>query len=231
MRPVLGIARAGWPIVAAFLLAAAGLWAILVWWLGAWGAVPGAVVTAVTLWCVWFFRDPDRRGPADADAIVSPADGVVCHVGRVAPPAEYGVDRAAAGGMTRVSVFMNIFNVHVNRAPASGRVTRVVYRPGRFFNASLDKASAHNERCALVLELADGRPMIVVQIAGLVARRIVCRAGANADLARGERFGMIRFGSRVEVYLPPGAAPSVGVGDRVLAGETVIARGAQGSGA
>ncbi|MFM9996581.1 MAG: phosphatidylserine decarboxylase family protein [Phycisphaerales bacterium] len=230
MRPVLGIARAGSPIVAAFVLVTAGLWAVLLWWLGAWGAIPGAVVSAVTLWCIWFFRDPERRGPPDADAILSPADGVVCHVGRVPPPVEYGVDPGAAGQMTRVSVFMNVFNVHVNRAPSVGRITRVVYRAGRFFNASLDKASEHNERCALVMERADGSPMVVVQIAGLVARRIVCRAGEGAVLARGERFGMIRFGSRVEVYLPPGAAPAVGVGDRVRAGETVIACGVAAGG-
>ncbi len=207
MRPVLGIARDGWPIIGAFVLGAAGVWAASLGLLGWWGSLVGALATIVAAWCIWFFRDPERT-PAEggAGAVISPADGVVCSVG------------------TRVSVFMNIFDVHVNRAPVAARVAQVEYTPGRFFNASLDKASEHNERCALLLELDDGRTMKVVQIAGLVARRIVCRVREGARLAAGERFGMIRFGSRVDVYLPGGMSPVVRVGDRVRAGETVIAR-------
>lgn len=221
MRPIVGLARAGLPILGAFVAVAAFVWIVAVWAAGAWGALPGSAATALALWCLWFFRDPERRADVDPRAILSPADGVVCAIGDAGPPAIGGGD---CGSATRVSVFMNVFDVHVNRSPAAGRVVAVEHRAGRFFNASLDKASEHNERCAATLELADGRRMAVVQIAGLVARRIVCRARPGDELARGERFGMIRFGSRVDTYLPRGFAPAVRVGERVRAGETVIAR-------
>lgn len=218
--PVLGVARQGWPIIGAFVLGAAGVWAAGLALAGWWGVLPGVLAVVVALWCVWFFRDPERRPPAEPGVLVSAADGVVCSVG----PAEFPGELGLSGRGTRLSVFMNIFNVHVNRSPAAARVVDAVYTPGRFFNASLDKASEHNERCGVVLELADGRRLTVIQIAGLVARRIVCGVRTGSLLSAGERFGLIRFGSRVDVYLPAGFDPCVRVGDRVRAGETVIAR-------
>ncbi len=216
------IAHEGWPIVAAFVLAAGvltgGAWALL-------GSPAGPLVGSVTgllaMWAVWFFRDPARTAPAGAGVVVSPADGVCCHAGPAQPPAELGLDSATT--WTRVSVFMNVFNVHVNRAPVGGEVERVEYRPGKFFNASFDKASEHNERCGMVIRTPEGERVGCVQIAGLVARRIVCRVGPGALLRTGERYGLIRFGSRVDVYLPEGAEARARVGQRMVAGETVIA--------
>jgi phosphatidylserine decarboxylase len=152
--------------------------------------------------------------------VVSPADGIVSQIVPAVPPPELGMGDAA---LTRISVFMSVFNVHVNRAPAAGRVATIAYRPGRFINASLDKASEENERNGLVIELADGRRIAVVQIAGLVARRILCFVRPGQMLREGERFGLIRFGSRLDVYLPAGVAPLVVVGQTAIAGETVIA--------
>ncbi|WP_306752184.1 phosphatidylserine decarboxylase [Paracoccus actinidiae] len=174
----------------------------------------------LTVWCYYFFRDPRRAVPQGEGLIVSPADGVVSLIEPAIPPAELGMEPVA---LTRVSVFMSVFNCHVNRAPVAGRVLAVAYRPGKFFNASLDKASADNERNGLCLELADGRQLAVVQIAGLVARRILCWTKQGQTLRTGERFGLIRFGSRLDVYLPPGVAPLVAVGQTMVAGETVIA--------
>lgn len=221
------IAREGWPIIAAFMLISAALSTAALAWLGPWGWIITAAALVLTLWCVWFFRDPHRRIPLTDQGlptIVSPADGVICDIRRIAPPTDLGVDPATAANMTRISVFMNVFNVHVNRAPIRSTVERIAYRPGRFFNASLDKASEHNERCALLLRLDDGRPLACIQIAGLVARRIVCRVREGARLATGQRFGLIRFGSRVDVYLPPGLQPLVQRGQRSVAGETILAR-------
>ncbi len=203
-------------------LAASLVGAWLAWTLSLAGLV-------VVVWAVWFFRDPARRVPTAPGLFVSPADGVVSAVAQVElPPEVREVAPAppAAPRRTRISVFMNIFNVHVNRAPEAGVVERIAYTPGRFFNASLDKASEFNERCALVLRTPAGERVVFVQIAGLVARRIVCRVNEGAALARGERFGLIRFGSRVDIYLPDGATPAVQVGQRVTAGETVLARSA-----
>ena len=180
----------------------------------------GAVGLVLTIWCYYFFRDPPRVTPTREGLVVSPADGVVSMITPATPPAELGL---GAEPRTRVSVFMNVFDCHVNRTPAGGRVTRVAYHPGRFLNASLDKASEDNERNGLVIELADGRTLAVVQIAGLVARRIVCFVAEGALLRTGERFGLIRFGSRLDVYLPDGVAPLVAVGQAAVAGETVIA--------
>lgn len=174
----------------------------------------------LTIWCYYFFRDPKRVVPVDDNLVVSPADGIVSLIEPAVPPAELGLgDRP----LTRVSVFMNVFNCHVNRMPASGRITAVAYRPGKFFNASLDKASIDNERNGLTIELPDGRALGVVQIAGLVARRIVCFVQPGVRLDRGERFGLIRFGSRVDVYLPVGVAPLVALGQTMVAGETLLA--------
>ncbi|KPQ05994.1 MAG: phosphatidylserine decarboxylase Psd [Rhodobacteraceae bacterium HLUCCA12] len=204
--------REGYPFIAIF--AAVTLVLFLIWeplgWIG----------VVLTIWCYYFFRDPERVTPQRDGLLVSPADGVVSLIEPAAPPEELGLGPTP---MTRVSVFMNVFNCHVNRIPVSATVAAVSYRPGKFFNASLDKASTDNERNALALQLADGRKIAVVQIAGLVARRIVCDVAPGTALETGERFGMIRFGSRVDVYLPDGVHPLVALGQTMVAGETVIA--------
>lgn len=180
----------------------------------------GWVGVGLTVWCYYFFRDPKRVVPQGAGLIVSPADGVISLIERAVPPAELGMGPEA---LLRVSVFMNVFNCHVNRAPVQGTVGALAYRPGKFFNASLDKASADNERNSLRLDLADGRQIAVVQIAGLVARRIMWWVDEGQGLRTGERFGLIRFGSRVDVYLPEGVSPQVALGQNMVAGETVMA--------
>ncbi len=172
-----------------------------------------------TAWCVYFFRDPPRVTPLREGAVVSPADGVVCSVGFFVPPPELGMGPEP---LQRISIFMSVFDVHVNRAPLNGRVTRIAYKPGIFVNADLDKASEDNERNGLVIETAYGR-FGVVQIAGLVARRIVCFIKEGENVGVGERFGLIRFGSRVDVYMPSSARPLVAVGTRAIAGETILA--------
>ncbi|GJQ30580.1 MAG: hypothetical protein HBSAPP03_24640 [Phycisphaerae bacterium] len=174
----------------------------------------------LTAWCAWFFRDPPRRIPDDPGAFISPADGVVCLIDRAPPPAELGMSPEPRA---RVCVFMNVINVHVNRVPAAGTVRAVVHRPGKFLNASLDKASADNERLSLHLHTEAGHDLAVVQIAGLVARRIVCRVKPGDTLGAGQRFGLIRFGSRVDLYLPDGAEVAVRVGQKTVAGETILA--------
>ena len=214
--------------MAGFLIVTAGVWTASWWALGWPGHTAGAAMLALSLWAVWFFRDPDRSIPSERGAVICPADGVVCFVGPGEPPPELGVDPAEARGMTRVSVFMNVFNVHVNRSPVGGVVERVAYKPGRFFNASFDKASELNERCSLLVRTPEGVAVPVVQIAGLIARRIVCRAREGDALDAGARYGLIRFGSRVDTYLPRGVGASVRVGARVTAGETVLARLAGG---
>jgi phosphatidylserine decarboxylase len=180
----------------------------------------GWIGVGLTVWCYYFFRDPDRVTPDREGLGVSPADGVVSAIEPAVPPAELGL---GSEPRTRVSVFMNVFDCHVNRLPVGGTITAVAYRPGKFLNASLDKASEDNERNGLAVELADGRTMAVVQIAGLVARRILCEVQPGDVLATGQRFGMIRFGSRVDVYLPDGVQPLVAEGQGMIAGETVLA--------
>ncbi|TNC70382.1 phosphatidylserine decarboxylase [Rubellimicrobium roseum] len=180
----------------------------------------GWLGVGLTVWCYYFFRDPRRAVPQEDGLVVSPADGVVSLIGPAAPPAELGMGPEP---LTRVSVFMSVFNCHVNRAPVAGRVLAVAYRPGKFLNASLDKASEDNERNGLCLELVDGRKLAVVQIAGLVARRILCWTREGQSLRTGERFGLIRFGSRLDVYLPPDVPPLVAVGQTMVAGETILA--------
>ena len=204
--------REGIKFVAIFAVITLGLF-----WLS---DVTGWIGVLLTVWCYYFFRDPKRVTPLREGLVISPADGVVSLIERAVPPQELGM---ADAPLTRVSVFMNVFNCHVNRAPVSGTVTAVGYRPGKFFNASLDKASVDNERNGLAIALPDGRQIAVVQIAGLVARRIVCWTARGQALQTGERFGLIRFGSRVDVYLPEGVAPLVAVGQGTIAGETVIA--------
>ena len=180
----------------------------------------GWIGVGLTVWCYYFFRDPERVTPTRPGLIVSPADGVVSLIETAVPPAELGM---ADEALTRVSVFMNVFNCHVNRAPIAGEVASVAYRPGKFFNASLDKASADNERNSLCILMPNGQKLAVVQIAGLVARRIVCFVKPGAQLQTGERFGLIRFGSRLDVYLPRGVVPLVSIGQTMVAGETVLA--------
>ena len=180
----------------------------------------GWVGAGLTVWVYYFFRDPERVTPQRAGIMVSPADGIVSLLEPAVPPAELGLGDQP---MMRVSVFMSVFNCHVNRAPAAGRITTVAYRPGKFLNASLDKASEDNERNGLTIELPDGRRYGVVQIAGLVARRILCWSQEGQQLDIAERFGLIRFGSRLDIYLPQGATPVVSIGQTMIAGETVIA--------
>ncbi len=174
----------------------------------------------LTVWCYYFFRDPVRVTPTRKGLIVSPADGIISLIEPAVPPTELGLGPET---MMRVSVFMNVFNCHVNRLPVTGTITKIAYRAGKFLNASLDKASDDNERNALVVRMEDGRDIAVVQIAGLVARRIVCEVPEGARLLAGDRFGMIRFGSRLDVYLPDGVEPLVCLGQTMVAGETVVA--------
>jgi phosphatidylserine decarboxylase len=181
--------------------------------------VIGMIALGLTLWCIAFFRDPVRVTPTAPGLVVSPADGVVSFVGPALPPPELGLSTVP---LTRVSIFMSVFDCHVNRAPVPGRVVRIAYKPGTFVNADLDKASEDNERNGLVID-AGGAVFGVVQIAGLVARRIVSFVREGDSLAAGERFGLIRFGSRVDVYLPAGIVPCVAVGQRAVAGETILA--------
>ncbi|PTE14342.1 phosphatidylserine decarboxylase [Pseudogemmobacter blasticus] len=202
----------GYKFVAAFAAAT-----LVLFWI--WDPL-GWIGLGLTVWCYYFFRDPKRAVPQNAGLLVSPADGVVSLIGPAVPPEELGLGPAP---LMRVSVFMSVFNCHVNRAPIAGKVTAVAYRPGLFLNASLDKASADNERNALAIEMADGRKIAVVQIAGLVARRIVCWTKPGQTLRTGERFGLIRFGSRLDVYLPDGIELQVALGQTMVAGETVIA--------
>lgn len=178
------------------------------------------VMVGITIWVYYFFRDPKRHTPTREGLIVSPADGIISLIEPAVPPKELGMGPEA---LTRVSVFMNVFNCHVNRAPIGGVIKNIAYRPGKFFNASLDKASVDNERNSLCIEMPDGRQIAVVQIAGLVARRIVCFSNHNDALKTGERFGLIRFGSRLDVYLPEGVHPLVTLGQTMVAGETVLA--------
>jgi len=204
------IAREGWPFLAAAVIAAllaawlAGFWWSLPLWIGA-------------LFVLQFFRDPPREAPEDARAVLSPADGRIVVVEKARDP---WLERDAL----KISVFMNVFNVHSNRAPVDGTVRQRWYHAGSFLNAALDKASLENERNALWLRTPAGADVTCVQIAGLVARRILCYVGAGAELRKGERFGFIRFGSRVDVYLPVDAQPVAAIGDKVFATESVLAR-------
>ena len=180
----------------------------------------GWVGIGLTIWCYYFFRDPKRTIPVRDGLLVSPADGVISLIEKTMPPPELHIEKEE---LTRISVFMNVFNCHVNRSPIAGKVMEINYRPGKFFNASLDKASVDNERNSLVLQIPDGRQIVVVQIAGLVARRIVSFVKPKQTLRIGQRFGLIRFGSRVDIYLPTGVQPLVCIGQIMVSGETVIA--------
>ncbi len=201
----------GYPFIGIFAAAS-----LVLFWL--WTAL-GCIGTLLTVWCALFFRDPVRITPVREGLVVSPADGVVSMVVNVVPPPELGLGTMP---LQRISVFMSVFNCHVNRAPVSGRIEKIAYHPGKFLNAELDKASEHNERNALVISTPSGQ-VGVVQIAGLIARRIVCFAREGQTVMAGERFGLIRFGSRLDIYLPDGAKPLVAQGQTAVAGETVLA--------
>ncbi len=206
------INREGWPFITLFAVVSIVLgfvWGPLFW-----------IGLVLTLWCTYFFRDPDRITPTRSGLIITPADGVVQMITDVPPPPELEMGDKP---LTRVSVFMNVFNVHVNRAPIDGTITKLHYHPGKFLNAALDKASDENERMSYLMENDTEKQVAFVQIAGLVARRIICEAELGDELKAGERFGLIRFGSRVDVYLPKGVAPLVCVGQLTTAGETVLA--------
>jgi phosphatidylserine decarboxylase len=205
------INREGYPFVGGAALASLVLF--LIW------SPLGWIGTVITLWVAYFFRDPPRVSPIADGPVLAPADGRVSSVSHAVPPAELALGDKP---LPRISIFMSVFDCHVNRSPVAGRIERIVYRAGKFLNADLDKASEDNERNALVIAAAGGR-LAVVQIAGLVARRIVCTAHEGETIGAGERFGMIRFGSRLDVYLPEGVRPMVSEGQTAIAGETVLA--------
>ncbi|WP_269582648.1 phosphatidylserine decarboxylase [Roseibium sp. Sym1] len=210
-KAMVPIHREGWPFIAIALVATVviGYFISPLFWIG----------LLLTGWVCYFFRDPQRVTPVGDGLVISPADGIVSHVGLARPPVELEL---GSEPLMRVSIFMNVFNCHVNRAPFGGKVLRVAYRAGKFLNAELDKASEDNERNGLVIEAGDTR-IGVVQIAGLVARRIVCFVREGENLSTGERFGLIRFGSRLDVYFPAGTQAKVALGQTMIAGETVLA--------
>ncbi len=179
----------------------------------------GIIGFLLTIFVLWFFRDPERTVPSSESGIISPADGVICKIEKTFPPKEV----KSSEELLKISVFMNVFNVHVNRAPVAGSIKDIIYVPGKFINASLDKASEQNERNILVLENNKNEEIIVVQIAGLIARRILSFVNLFDSLKIGERFGLIRFGSRVDVYLPSNYDAKVELGQKVIAGESIIA--------
>lgn len=201
----------GYPFIGGFALVS-----LVFFWL--WAPL-GWIGVVLTLWCTYFFRDPVRTTPSRDGLVIAPADGRISLVATAVPPHEIGLgDRP----LPRVSIFMSVFDCHVNRSPVAGRIDRIVYRSGKFLNADLDKASEDNERNAFLISTAGAR-IGVVQIAGLIARRIIAFAKEGQTVGAGERIGMIRFGSRVDVYLPEGTRPLVAVGQTATAGETVIA--------
>jgi len=206
------IAREGWPFIAILGLVSLILYFVYtpLGWIG----------LVLTLWCVYFFRNPDRVTPEREGLIVSPADGIVQMIAEVSPPEELDM---GSEPVVRVSVFMNVFDCHVNRIPCDGRIGKLVYVPGQFLNASLDKASEENERQMVRIDLDSGAFIGAVQIAGLVARRIVCYLEEDQIVLAGERFGLIRFGSRVDIYLPHGAVSHAVIGQKCVSGETVLA--------
>jgi phosphatidylserine decarboxylase len=210
------IHREGWPFIAFAFVAT-----LLGWLFAAW---LGLILLPIFLWVIAFFRDPERKTPTAEGLIICPADGKLLPLVRAAPPAELGMGTQP---MLRMSIFMNVFNVHVNRAPCDGVIVGLAYRPGKFFNASFDKASTDNERMSIRLRVPGPAGVVkdiaVVQIAGLVARRIVCDLKEGQKICRGDRFGMIRFGSRLDVYLPDGVTVQAKDGQTVSAGETVLA--------
>ena len=205
------IHREGLPFVGVFAVAS-----LLLFWL--WSPL-GWLAAIGTLWCAYFFRDPERVTPVRDGIVIAPADGRVSRIVNAVPAQELGLGERP---LPRVSIFMSVFDCHVNRSPVTGKIERIVYRPGAFVNADLDKASEDNERNSFLIATDRGR-IGMVQIAGLIARRIVCFVSQGASVGVGERIGLIRFGSRVDVYLPEGVRPLVAEGQTAIAGETVIA--------
>ncbi len=206
------INKAGWPFVGGALALSVGfalIWKPL--------AIVGLIIAA---FCTYFFRDPERQTPVREGLVVSPADGHVSAVETAVPPAELNMGTEPR---MRVSVFLSVFDVHVNRVPTAGKITELAYHHGAFLNAALDKASELNERMSVKMETNDGKEIAFVQIAGLIARRIICNLTLEQEVKTGERFGLIRFGSRTDIYLPDGVAPLVSVGQQMIGGETVIA--------
>jgi phosphatidylserine decarboxylase len=201
----------GYKFVAAF----AGV-ALLLFWVS---DVLGGIGAVMTLYCAYFFRDPERFPPSGKGLVIAPADGRISAIEEIAPPKELDLDGEKR---IRISIFLSVFDVHINRSPVAGKITRMVYVPGKFLNAELDKASEENERQCLTLETSGGTRIGCIQIAGLIARRIVTFVQEGATLEAGERFGLIRFGSRTDIYLPPGAKPAVRVGQTAIGGETVL---------
>ncbi len=202
----------GWRFVGIFSIMTIGLFFIL--------PILGWVGIILTLWCLYFFRNPTRITPDRYGLIVSPADGKVVAIQHSVPPPEWDIGTEPR---VRISIFLNVFDVHLNRIPIAGHVRKVIYHAGKFFNASLDKASEHNERNTVILDLNQQQNMAVTQIAGLIARRIRCDVTANEQVETGQLFGLIRFGSRTDVYLPLGVEPLVIEGQRMLGGETILA--------
>ena len=212
--------KAGWPFILGFAIATILL--SLLW--------EGFVFIGLvlTLWCIYFFRDPVRHVPLREGLVVSPGDGRVTHIVEACQlPLELRPDSASQddedGDYTKISIFLSVFDVHVNRSPVSGLVKKVVYKPGIFLNAGNDRASMENERCAALIALPNGKELGCVQIAGLIARRILCDLTEGQDIRKGERYGIIRFGSRMDVYLPEGVSPLVSIGQKMIGGETVLA--------
>ncbi len=202
----------GWRFVGIF-----GLITLLLFWIH---PVLGWMGTILTFWCFYFFRNPPRTVPDRYGLIVSPADGKVVAIQEVSPPKEWGIGTEPR---TRISIFLNVFDVHINRIPITSQIRKVLYIPGKFFNASLDKASEHNERNTLILDLNQKQTMAVTQIAGLIARRIRCDITPKDRVETGQYFGLIRFGSRTDIYLPLGVSPLVIEGQRMIGGETILA--------
>jgi phosphatidylserine decarboxylase len=204
--------REGWKFIAIFAVVTLVLFQLsdMLGWIG----------TVATSWCAYFFRDPVRVTPEREGLVISPADGLVSMITQAAPPIELEMGDTP---LTRISIFLNVFNVHVNRVPAAGTITKLHYVAGKFLNASLDKASEDNERQLVKMKTTQGKEIAFVQIAGLIARRILCHINENQSVKAGERFGLIRFGSRMDVYLPQGAIPQVIVGQIAVGGETILA--------
>ncbi len=202
----------GWRFVGVFAAVTALMWMLF--------KPVGVICLVLTVWCYFFFRDPRRAVPEGESLVLSPADGIVSAIAEVVPPKELEIGTEP---MTRISIFMSVFSVHVNRAPMAGKITKMFYRPGAFVDVSLDKESENNERQELAMETVTGHKIAFVQIAGLVARRILTFVKEGDQLKAGERFGLIRFGSRLDVYLPKGIAPLVLEGQTAVAGETILA--------
>lgn len=213
MKTILApIHPAGWPFIALF--------AALTILLMAFSPFLGFVGIILTGWCVYFFRHPRRVTPLGEGLVISPGDGMISKIEKAVPPQELKWTKKP---LTRISIFLNVFDVHVNCIPVDGVISKIHYHPGKFFNASLDKASEFNERNSLLIRTSAGQDVLVIQIAGLIARRILCEVKEGQEVKAGETFGIIRFGSRVDVYLPEGVEPQVIEGQRMIGGETIMA--------